>query len=131
MPTNWLKARIVGEGGDARCRKCKTEVETVAHVVSGCKVLAGREYRKRHDRMGLRVYWELCKMHGIKCGKRWYEECPDRVRKSGCGNFEIWWDRPVETAVALEHNKPDIVLTDIKMPVLDGYSAVQKLKKIV
>ena len=80
----------------------------------GCKVLAGREYRKRHNRMGLRVYWELCKLYGIKCSQRWYEECPDKVRKSLCGNFEIWWDRSVETARGLEHNKPDVILIDKK-----------------
>ena len=26
------------------------------------------------------------------------------------GQFEIWWDRPIETTVKLEHNIPDVIL---------------------
>ena len=95
LQTNWLKARITGESDDARCRKCKKQDETVAHLVSGCSVLAQSDFKTRHDRMGLRVYWGLCKKYGVNCSEKWYEECPDSVRKSGCGKFEIWWNRPV------------------------------------
>ena len=34
------------------------------------------------------------------------------VRVSEDGMFEIWWDRPVETANKLDHNRPDVVLID-------------------
>ena len=44
--------------------------------------------------------------------EKWYNECPERVRKSECGKYEIWWDRPVETPNRLEHNKPDVVIID-------------------
>ena len=115
LPTNWLRARIGGEGVDNKCRECGKEVETVGHLASGCGKLAQLEYRKRHDRMGLKVYWELCKKYGIKCGDKWYEECPDKVRISECGDYEIWWDRSVETPQKLEHNKPDVVLIDRKL----------------
>ena len=97
LPTNFLKAKITGESEDAKCRMCKKDLETVTHLVSSCSVLAQREYKVRHDRMGLRVYWEICKKYGVKCCEKWYKECPERVRKSECGNYEVWWDRPVET----------------------------------
>ena len=58
-------------------------------VVSGSKGLAQREYKRRHDRMGLRGYWELCRKYGVKCAGKWYEEVPDEVRKSGDGKIEI------------------------------------------
>ena len=114
LPTNWLKARITGNKGDAYCRKCKTEIETVAHLVSGCSALCQSEYLTRHNKMGLRVYWEICRKYGMKCGERWYEETPDRVRQSQCGNYEVWWDRAVETAKKVVHNKPDIVFINKK-----------------
>ena len=114
LPTNFLKAKITGESEDESCRVCKKELETVTHLVSSCGVLAQREYKRRHDRMGLRVYWEICKKHGVKCSEKWYQECPDRVRKSECDNYEVWWDRPVETTLKLEHNKPDVVVIDRK-----------------
>lgn len=112
LRTNWLKARITGESKDSSCRKCKKEVETVAHLVSGCGELAQREYKKRHDRMGLRIYWEICKKYGVKCKEKWYEETPEEVRKSDCGRYEVWWDRHVETTKALDHNRPDVVVID-------------------
>jgi len=34
------------------------------------------------------------------------------VRKSECGEYEIWWDRAVETSKRLEHNRPDGVIID-------------------
>ena len=76
-------------------------------------MLAQLEYKKRHDTMGLRVYWELCK-YGVKCSKKLFEECPERVKTSECGEFEIWWDRSVETFKRLDHNRPDIVVLDKK-----------------
>ena len=114
LPTNFLKAKITGESEDANCRVCKKELETVTHLVSSCSGLAQREYKRRHDRMGLRVYWEICKKYGMKCSEHWYTECPEKVRKSECGFYEVWWDRPVETTKRLEHNKPDVVIIDRK-----------------
>ena len=83
---------------------------TTGHLASGCSKLAQREYKRRHDRMGLGVYWELCKKYGMKYSSRWYEEVPEAVRLSKDGNFELWWDRSVETTQKLDHNRPDIVL---------------------
>ena len=112
IPTNWLSSRISGGETDNRCRVCKEFPETVAHVASGCKILAQREYKKRHDRMGLRVYWELCKKYGMIHSNRWYEESPDDVKVSKCGKFEIWWNKSVCTSKRLEHNRPDVILID-------------------
>ena len=38
------------------CRLCGDATETVRPIVSGCKKLALREYRKRHDKVALRVH---------------------------------------------------------------------------
>jgi len=112
LHTNWLKSKISGGSVDGTCRKCKTDLETVPHLVSACSELAQSEYKKRHDRMGLRVYWELCKKNKIECSSKWFQEIPDPVRTSKCGNYEIWWDRPVETPEKLDHNRPDVILID-------------------
>lgn len=82
----------------------------MTHLVSSCGALAQYHYRKRHDKMGLRVYWELCRKYNIECSSLWYLESPESVRKSECGNYEIWWDRLVETPRKLNHCRPDIVL---------------------
>ena len=62
--------------------------------------------------MGVRVYWELCRKHGIKCAEKWYKEVPDEVRVNSDNTVEIWWDRKVLTSVQVEHNKPDVVVLD-------------------
>ena len=75
-----MTAKILGEDKDPNCRICKSELETVSHLVSACKELAQHEYQRRHDRMGLSVYWELCQRRGVKCSDKWYEEVSNEVR---------------------------------------------------
>lgn len=111
-----LKTRLAeakwGGGVSPLCRVCGVQAESVWHVTSGCGVLAQKEYKRRHDRMGLRVYWELCRKYGVKCAGKWFEEVPDKVRKSEDGKVEIWWDRSVETTQQVESNRPDVVVVD-------------------
>jgi len=107
LQTRLLRATVFREDVDRMCRMCGKVAESVGHLASGCSVLAGKEYRRRHDRMGLRVYWELCRANDIKCAPNWYEEVPDTVRAKADCSVEIWWDRSVQTTKALKHNRPD------------------------
>ncbi len=102
----------LGQEGDGKCRKCGIDSESVGHLVSACSKLSQREYRKRHDRVGLRVYWELCGNYGLKRSETWYEEVPDPVRVSADGRYEIRWDQKIHTPKATRHNKPDVVVID-------------------
>ena len=110
LRTRCLRATIQREDIDLNCRRCGKVAETVQHLASGCSALAQRDYRRRHDRMGLRVYWEVCRKYGIKCSGKWWEEVPEEVRVSRDGKFEVWWDKSVNTAEQLEHNRPDLVI---------------------
>jgi hypothetical protein len=110
LRTRLVRANIDGEEVDPLCRMCGKVGETTGHLASACSKLAQREYKRRHDRMGLRVYWELCKKYGMKCGSKWYEEVPEAVRVSKDEKYEIWWDRSVETTQKLDHNRPDVIL---------------------
>ena len=112
MRTRLFRATIEQEDVDPKCRVFCKEVESVGHIASGCSGLAQREYRRRHDRMDLIVYWELCRKYGIKSADVWYKEVSDEVRMSEDGKVEIWWDRSVETTRKLEHNRPDITVLD-------------------
>ena len=66
LRTNSIKYSIDKTSVTPLCRLCGDATETVRHIVSGCKKLAQREYRKRHDKVALRVHWELCRKHGIE-----------------------------------------------------------------
>ena len=100
--------------GNKMCRLCHNFPENVEHLTAGCGKLAQVEYRRRHDKMGLRVYWELLGKYGFKRKDRWWEESVVRgeVRRSEDGKVEIWWDRPVNTTQQLDHNKSDVVVID-------------------
>ena len=75
----FFSATIEREDVDPKCRVCCKEVESVGHVASGCSGLVQREYRRRHDHMGLRVYWELYRKYGIKSANVWYKEVQMRL----------------------------------------------------
>ena len=108
LKTRYYCATVMKQGGEGKCRKCGGYVETVGHLISGCKMLAQREYRRRHDRMGLRVYWELCGKYGLKRS----EKVPDPVRTSADGKVEIRWDQKIVIPKAIEHSRPDVVVID-------------------
>eukprot|EP00112_Aurelia_sp_Birch-Aquarium-sp1_P017310 Seg3997.2 transcript_id=Seg3997.2/GoldUCD/mRNA.D3Y31 product="hypothetical protein" protein_id=Seg3997.2/GoldUCD/D3Y31 len=65
LRTSSIKHSIDKTSGTPLCRLCGDSTETVRHIVSGCKKLAQREYRKRHDNVALRVHWEICRKYGI------------------------------------------------------------------
>ena len=112
LRTRFTRSKVDGEEIETCCRVCEEQIETIPHIVSGCNVLAQTRYKTRHDKMGLRVYWELCRKYGIECSEKWYREIPDEVRYTGDRGVEIWWNRRILTTVQLEHNQPDVVVLD-------------------
>ena len=82
--------------------------ETVRNIVSGCKKLAQRKYRQRHDRVALRVHWEMCRKYGIECNDKCYDNQPLPTAENG--EVRITWDTTIDTDKVLKHNRPDITL---------------------
>ena len=113
LATKWRKSTIEGvEGEDGLCRVCGEFFETVKHVVSGCNELAKKQYQIRHDKMGARVHWELCRKYGIECADQWYNHLPSSVSRSKNGLYEIFWNRKILVGRGIQYNKPDVVLVD-------------------
>ena len=56
LRTNLIKHSINKTSETPMCRLCGNSFETVRHIISGCKRLAQKEYRKRHDKVALRVH---------------------------------------------------------------------------
>ena len=112
LKTRQYKVETLKQPGSKLCRLCHKFNENVAHLSSGCGELSQVDYRRRHDKMGLRVYWELLGKYGLKRNPRWYEQTVESVRKSEDGLVEIWWDRPVAATKQLDHNRPDVVVID-------------------
>ena len=67
-----------------------------------------REYRERHDKVALQVYWKTCRKYVIECTDKWYDHQPLPVAKNR--EVRITRDMTVYTDKALKNNRPDISL---------------------
>ena len=108
LRTNSIKHSIDKTSETPLCRLCGESTETVWHIVSGCKKLAQNEYRKRHDKVALRVHWEVCRKYGIECTEKWYDHQPLPIVENG--EVRVTWDMTIYTDKVLKHNRPDITL---------------------
>ena len=106
--TNWIKYSIDKTSETPLCRLRGDATETVGHIVSGCKKLAHREYRKCHDKVALRVHWEMRRKYGIECNDKWYDHQPLPTAENG--EVRITWDMTIYTDKLLKHKRPDITL---------------------
>ena len=109
--TRSIRHRIDKENVSPLCRLCGEREETVAHVVSECKVLAQNQYKKwRHDTICQIIHWQLGKDNGLDHSERWYDHRPDAITENE--SVKLLWDMQIQTDKVLEHSRPDIVLTD-------------------
>ena len=56
LNTNSVR-KIYHENVSNKCRLCGTHKENVLRIVSGCSMLAQKEYKRRHDQVCLNIYW--------------------------------------------------------------------------
>ena len=75
---------------DGKFRCCEQFDETVKHIISACPILAKEQYIKRHDRACTQLYFNICKLIGVKLDdKQWYDHVPKSVRTSHEGKVII------------------------------------------
>lgn len=97
----------------ATCRLCGERDETIAHIVSECKMLAQKQYKNwRHDRIAQVIHWELCKKYNMEHAEKWYEHKPEGVIENE--NVKMLWDMKIQTDREIEHSRPDILTLNKK-----------------
>ena len=89
---------------------CGKADETVNHILSECNMLAQREYKRRHDCVGRKILWELCRKYGLAAAERWYEHQPDTVTEND--SCKLLWDFNVQTDHVIQARRPDVILID-------------------
>lgn len=132
IATNYHKAKVLKQVVDPKCRLCKTEPETIHHIVSACPILANREYIERHDAVGSHLHWNICKHYNIDTCEKWYEHKPDPVTESA--DVTIIWNTQIQTDRCVPANKPDIIIKNkkektciiIDVAIPSDYNIVQK-----
>ena len=108
LATNYVRNKLWKTKCNPVCRLCKENPETIAHVVSSCKCLAGTKYMKRHDKVGTYIHWNLLKDRGIEVCKDWFKHVPEKTVE--CGETIIMWDYPITTDKKVCANRPDITI---------------------
>ena len=106
--TNIIKTKI--DKTQEECRLCGLVDETVNHIISECSKLAQKEYKRRHDWVGKRIHWEVCRENGIEVKTKWYEHQPEVVQENE--RYKILWDLNVQTDQVIEARRPDMIVKD-------------------
>ena len=92
------------------CRLCKEKPETVAHIVSGCKMLAANKYTFRHNQVATYIHWNILKDRGFQVSENWLLHKPkETMTKEG---VTVTWDMAIITDKKVKCNVPDILIHD-------------------
>ena len=76
------------------------------------KVLAQKEYKRRHDNLGKIVHWKLARKCNFEAGDKWYENEPERVLENK--DYKILWNFSIQNDHVIEARRPDLVVVDKK-----------------
>ena len=108
----WKRIRGLEVESDV-CRLCRSERETVQHILSGCKVLANQEYLKRHNRTLSVFAVEWCKYKGvIEADINWYKKewkTGEVIEKNG---IKVLWDFQFSSRKKNQARRPDLIIED-------------------
>ena len=112
LATNYVRSEIWKQKCNPTCRLCGEKNETVSHVISGCKILAGTKYTTRHDRIGTYIHWSILKDIGVEVSDEWYKHIPKTTVQYK--DTTIMWDKEILTDKKVQANRPDITIHDRK-----------------
>jgi hypothetical protein len=71
MVTNHIRKEIFKQVDDPLCCLCSKENKTISHIVSGCKMLAGTKYTKRHNKFCQYLHWCILQDFHIPVNPNW------------------------------------------------------------
>ena len=108
LRTNAVKCNIDRTKYSPLCRLCGELSESVTHLVCGCKVLAQKEYKRRHDNIARIVNWMLCRRYDLRRFDRWYEHYPDGTLENE--SVKILWGMTIQYDHYIKAKRPDIWL---------------------
>jgi hypothetical protein len=108
LNTKAHKTKIMNISNDSKCRLCKSMDETTEHILSGCQVLAGTEYTKRHNEVAKHIHRNLCENYGIQTPERAWMHQPEAVTETE--EVKILWDFEIRTDRVIPARRPDIVV---------------------
>ena len=109
LKTRAIEAKIYKTRQDPKCRLCNEQDETIQHIISGCKQLAGTAYTERHNQVANMIYREICEFYNLETPKNWWE-IPNKATENS--KAKLLWDFYIQTDKQVLANQPDIVIID-------------------
>ena len=88
--TNQIKARTDKTQQNSKCRLCGDRDETINHIISVCSKLAQKEYKVKHDWVGMGIHWEMCKQFQFDHTYKWYIHNPAPALEKN--THKLLWD---------------------------------------
>ena len=70
--TYYIKYNIDKTAESPLCKMCGTRNDNISHIVSECRKLAQKEYKRRHDNVGRYVHWQFSEKIGFNRARLWY-----------------------------------------------------------
>ena len=110
LRTKYVKFHKDKTGESLLCKICRVENEALSHIVSECKILAQKDYKKRHDNVCKYIHWKLCEKHDFQRVQQWYEHEPDGVIENK--RYKILWGFTSQCDIKIEARRPNIVFID-------------------
>ena len=96
-----------------RCRLCKSKVEDITHVISSCPKMSARYYLPlRHDIVAKATFNAIRKLHNSEQNSNTTSYPHETIINEG--DYEYWWNVPIKTSCKVPHNRPDLVVWNLK-----------------
>ena len=82
--------------------------ETVQHITSGCKKLAQKEYKRRHDNVAKKVHWDISKKNTLEHSEKWYEHVTEGAVENE--EIKVLWDINIQCDNLIEARRPHLTV---------------------
>ena len=110
--TNYVKAIIDKTQKNSKCRLCGNRDKTINHIISECSKLAYKDYKTRHNWVGMVIHWELCKKLKFVHTNKWYVYDSESVLENKM--HKVLWDFEIQTDLLISARRPYLVIVNKK-----------------
>ena len=112
LRTCYVKNHIDWTVASPLCRICGEKEESVCHIVSECKTLAQKEYKRRHDIVTSIIHWKLCELHQLEGKVKWYSHVLEGVVEND--EVKLLWDMTIQLDNVIKARRPEIIVVNKK-----------------
>eukprot|EP00957_Ditylum_brightwellii_P094677 7210230-Ditylum_brightwellii.AAC.1 len=113
MATNYIRKTIFKQNVNPVYRLCCNENETISHIVSGCKLLAGSNYTECHNKVCQYLHWCIMQDNNIHVHPNLQKYKPKPVMLI-TNQLSVTYNMTQEVESVVGANQPDIVILDEK-----------------